>query len=125
MNSTIDGGPIYLKEEVCLDGNIDEIFNRIASHIEEMIIHICKYNPKPVKQEGDSFTFKRLGYKDNELKSSLSLYEIYDRIRMVDGEDYKSSYINFGEYKIEFTNAEIENNQIFAKVRIFHSIEKD
>ena len=119
MNATLDSGPIYLKKEVRLDGNLDEIFTRIARYIEEMIINICENNPEPVKQEGNSYTFKRLTHDDNELESSLSLKEIYDRIRMVDGDCYQNSYINFGEYKIEFKHAEINNNEILAKVRLF------
>ena len=125
MSSILDGGPIYLKREVSLDGNIDRIFTRIARNIEKMIINICKDDPTPVNQEGDSYSFKRLKYKDNELTRSLSLEEIYDRIRMVDGEDYQSSYINFGEYKIEFTNAEIQNNEILAKIKLFNKTDKD
>ena len=121
MNETLDGGPIYLKKEISLEGNIDKIFSRIAIHIEQMIINICKNNPIPVAQEGIPFTFKRLTYKDNELDDSLSIEEIHDRIRMVDGVDYESSYIRFGEYKIEFTNAEIKNNEILARVRLFNN----
>ena len=37
---------------------------------------------------------------------------------MVDGDDYKKAYINFGGYKIEFYDANLENNQLNAKVRI-------
>ncbi|KGG12095.1 hypothetical protein [Prochlorococcus sp. MIT 0601] len=118
INETLDAGPIYCKQEVSLKGNIDSIFARIGALIEDMIIYICINKPTPIDQEGDPYTFKRLSYKDNELNSAFSLDEIYDRIRMVDGKDYKSSYISFGQYKIEFTNAEIKNNEISAKIKI-------
>ena len=125
MNETLDSGPIYSKKEVSLQGNIDQIFRRIAVNIEEMIISICKNNPKPVSQKGLPYIFKRLSYKDNELSDLLSLSELYDRIRMVDGKDYDSSYINFGKYKIEFSDAEIKDNQILAKVKIFNNNKKN
>ncbi len=120
MSKTLDGGPIYKTIEVSLEGNIDEIFARISTHIEDMIIDISKFNPEPIIQKGQPFYFKRLTYENNEIDSSLSLGEIYDRIRMVDGEDYERSYINFGEYKIEFKNAEIKDNQIYANIRLFN-----
>ncbi len=118
MNETIDGGPIYQKEDISLKGNIDQIYSRIAISIEQMIINICRNNPSPVIQDGDPLYFKRLTYKDNELDCSLSLAEIYDRIRMVDGKDYRSCYLYFGEYKIEFKEADIRNEKISAKVII-------
>ena len=44
--------------------------------------------------------------------------KIYNHIRMVDGGDYKKAYINFGDYKIEFYDSNLENNAgktIFVK----------
>ena len=37
MTDTIDGGPIYLKRNVSLKGNLSEIFNRISDVINTMI----------------------------------------------------------------------------------------
>ena len=58
-------------------------------------------------------------YADNELKSKYSIKELYDRIRMVDGDGYKNAYINFGDYKIEFTDSQIQNNEIIARIRLY------
>tara|TARA_Y100001968_G_scaffold307221_2_gene324840 strand:- start:26696 stop:27367 length:672 start_codon:yes stop_codon:yes gene_type:complete len=118
MSDKLDAGPIYNRKEISLDGNLDKIFTRIAKCIDEMIIDICTNNPIPLEQEGEPTVFKRLTYKDNEIKKNFSLENIYDRIRMVDGVDYKNAYIDFGEYRIDLTNADIENNEILAKVRI-------
>ena len=82
-------------------------------------------NPIPVEQVGEVKNFKRLSYKDNELKKSFSLEKIYNHIRMVDGGDYKKAYINFGDYKIEFYDSNLENNQINAKVRILKDIDNN
>ena len=118
MNEILDSGPFYDYQEISLKGNLNEIFSRLAFSIEKMILNICKMNPIPIEQVGEVKNFKRLNYKDNELKKSFSLEKIYNHIRMVDGDDYKKAYINFGGYKIEFYDANLENNQLNAKVRI-------
>ena len=115
----IDSGPIYCQSEVSLDGNLDEIFKRMTCSIRKMILFICENNPKPFKQNGKPYIFKRLTYKDNELKKNFSLNELYDRIRMVDAEEYEKSYIIFGNYKIEFKNAKKKGDELNAEIRIF------
>ena len=45
--------------------------------------------PKPEEQIGELYLFKRLTFKENEIKKSMSISEIYDHIRMVDHEDYE------------------------------------
>lgn len=119
MTGVLDGGPIYDYLEVSLDGTISEIFTRIADCVEKLIILICRNNPHPIEQNGEVVTFKRLSSADNELLNSHSISELYDRIRMVDGDDYPKAYINFGIYKIEFTEATILGNELRTKVRIF------
>jgi methionyl-tRNA formyltransferase len=119
MTKIIDAGPIYDSTEVTLDGTITEIFFKISACIEKSIIKICKNNIEPQEQNGEVVLFNRLKYCENELKSSYTIKELYDRIRMVDGEGYKNAYINFGNYKIEVTDSKIKNNEIFAKIRLY------
>lgn len=118
MTEILDGGPIYDYIEVSLDGTISEIFSRIAACVEEIIVRICQNNIKPKEQIGNITLFKRLTYKDNELKSQYSLSELFDRIRMVDGLDYPRAYIKFGDYKLELTEAQLNDNKLFAKIQI-------
>ena len=54
--------------------------------------------------------------------SSL-LNELYNRIRMVDGEGYKKAYITFGDHKIEFSEAKIVENNLFAKIRLVKDVD--
>jgi len=119
MTEILDGGPIYDSIEVNLDGTIKEILSRIAVCVERLIIKICQENIDPKEQVGDVVTFNRLTYADNELKSKYSLKELYDRIRMVDGEGYKNAYIKFGDYKIDLKDSHIQNNEIVAKIRLY------
>ncbi|MBE3024362.1 methionyl-tRNA formyltransferase [Janthinobacterium sp. GW458P] len=121
MTEILDGGPIYDSIEVSLDGTISEIFSRISVCVEKLIIKICQENIKPKEQYGNIVPFSRLTYEDNELKSEYSIKELFDRIRMVDGASYKNAYINFGYYKIEFSNSFIRDNELYAKVRLYRN----
>lgn len=123
MTEILDGGPIYDSIKVSLDGTILEIFSRIAICVEKLILNICQNNVKPKEQIGEITLFKRLTYEENELKSQYSLNELFDRIRMVDGLDYPRAYIKFGKYKLEFTEAHLRSNQLFATIKIINSLD--
>ena len=121
MTKVIDGGPIYYSMNISLNGTISEIFSKIAKKIEKLIIKICKKNPKPLNQKGKVVKFYRLTNLDNRILNKYSLKEIYDRIRMVDGEGYKKAYIKFGNYKLEFSNSTIKKSKLIAKVKFYKS----
>lgn len=123
VTDVLDGGPIYDSLEITLDGNINEIFSKIANCVEKLIIKICKSNPLPSPQKGNILSFRRLSYADNELLESHSIKELYDRIRMVDGEDYQKAYMKFGDYKIEFSDSRVVNNELLAKIRIYKNVD--
>jgi methionyl-tRNA formyltransferase len=122
MTDNLDGGPIYDSFEVSLDGTISEIFSRIATCVEKLIVLICQNNPHPIEQHGEVVAFKRLSNSDNELLSNHSIKELYDRIRMVDGLDYPRAFINYGNHKIEFSEACLDGNLLLAKVKIISKI---
>jgi len=119
MTNVLDGGPIYERQEISLNGNIDEIYSKIAKCVEYLILKICNINPTPLPQKGNIVSFKRLSYADNILLKEYKINEHYDRIRMVDGVGYKRAYILFGDYKLEFSDAELVNNELLAKIRMF------
>jgi len=123
MTDVLDGGPIYDSKEISLEGNIDGIFSEIAKCVEELILKICKLNLIPLPQKGNVVSFKRLSYVDNQLLQEHSINEVYDRIRMVDGEGYKRAYITFGDHKIEFSEAKIVNNELLAKIRMLKDVD--
>ena len=122
MTDILDGGPIYDSFEVSLDGTISEIFSRIATCVEKLIVLICQNNPHPIEQNGEVVAFKRLSNSDNELLSNHSIKQLYDRIRMVDGLDYPRAFINYGNHKIEFSEACLDGNHLLAKVKIISKI---
>ena len=75
----------------------------------------------PSKQKGNSYVFKRLKEEDNKIDFNLSIKEIYDRIRMVDSNEYNKAYINLGNYKIQFSKAKITADKLIAQIKIIKS----
>ena len=48
----------------------------------------------------------------------MSLIQIYDHIRMLDGEGYPKAFLRFGPYRIEFSRASYKGDKIIADVEI-------
>lgn len=119
VDGGIDTGDIYLKEDVDLYGNVEEILVRISHVIfKKMIPHIIKSDIVPHKQEGEILEFKRRTAEQSELQEYFSLEKIYDYIRMLDGEGYPSAFIKFGKYRLEFSRASLKSGNIIADVKI-------
>lgn len=115
----LDAGPVYLKEPLSLAGNAEEIFRRASDIIfDKMIPFILENEPDPIPQEGRVEVFKRRTPKDSEVMEDMSMESIYDYIRMLDAEGYPRAYINYGQYKLEFSKADFSSDQIDAKVTI-------
>ena len=112
MTGELDSGPIYAASKVSLSGTLKDIFLRLNVAINDLIVEITDNSPSAVPQFGDPHVFKRLTIKDNEIPKGLKLEEIYDRIRMVDHEDYPNAFITYGDIKIEFSRAELEHDTI-------------
>jgi methionyl-tRNA formyltransferase len=118
MTESLDSGPLYISSDVSLNGRLSDIFSRISSAIEKMIIEICNNHPTPKPQIGEGVSFKRLQRADNELLHTHTISEIYDRIRMCDDPEYEKAFLNFGNVTLEFSDSGIQDEQITAKVRI-------
>ncbi len=118
MKEQIDSGAIYHSIPLTLQGNITDIWLSIASITHKLINYCITVNPEPIPQKGISYTYKRI--KDNQLKfdSTKNLSYIYDQIRMVDNDSYPNPYIEIGGYKIEFSRAKINNNNIITDAKI-------
>lgn len=115
----IDTWDIYMKENLNLDWTADEIL-KIASIIvyTKMIPKILENSLVPKKQEWEIISFKRRKEEEWELKRDFSLNKIYDFIRMLDWEWYPNAFIQFGNKKITFTNAELSYWKLNANIEI-------
>ncbi|HHV72895.1 MAG TPA: methionyl-tRNA formyltransferase [Clostridia bacterium] len=115
VDKKIDGGDIYLKKDLNLNGTAEEIFIRASKIIfNEMMPEIIYKNPIPQKQSGRVVEFKRRTKEQSELSPNFELEKIYDYIRMLDGEGYPKAFIRFGKYKIEFSRASLKTGKIIA-----------
>lgn len=113
----IDEGPVYRKEPLTLQGSAEEIFKRASKIIfHVMIPGILEDNPAPVPQEGEIVTFRRRKPEESELGLEFEPSEIYDYIRMLDAEGYPKAFIDYGNYRLEFTGAVMDGDEVKAKV---------
>ena len=123
MDQGIDTGPVYFKEPLSLDGSAEEIYLRAAVLTWKMIERLVKEDPKPVFQAGETVLFKRRSPVDSELPEFDTLQEIYDFIRMLDAPGYPHAFLNTKKYILKFTQANLSNKVLSAKVTI--RLEKD
>jgi len=123
MDGGIDAGPIYMKRPFSLrDGNVEDILRRASKIIfEEMIPYILRANTPPVMQVGDRvLEFKRRTPDDSNLNfAGGNIEDIYDFIRMLDGEGYPGAFLNFGARyggrKILLSNARLIDRKIVGR----------
>lgn len=114
----IDAGAIYLEDIISLSGSLDQIFDRLAGAIDKQIDFICDNKVEPIPQTGSPTYFNRLDISDNELPNQCSIQNFYDRVRMVDADDYPNAYLSFGNFKIEFRGATYHGGKITAEAKI-------
>lgn len=115
----LDAGDIYLQQDFSLlEGTAGEIYLKAAKVISEMIDEIIKSKPIPKPQVGDVVVFKRRTAEQSNISGLTDLTKIFDFIRMLDCEGYPRAFIDDGNVKYEFFNAELRNNKIVASVEI-------
>jgi len=119
VESGIDDGPIYLKKELELNGKASEIFERSSPIIMEMIAEIIDNDLLPKPQDGAVTIFKRRKPYQSNILEIKDIQQLYDHIRMLDCEGYPKAYFETENFKIEFNNADLKNNnELTANVRI-------
>ena len=118
MVKELDAGPVYLKRHLSLAGRAQDIFERMADLVYEMIGEIVRTEPKPVPQQGEVTTFRRRTPEMSILPEHGTVKELYDHIRMLDAETYPLAFLEHGDFRIEFTGAEIVGDTVRAQVVI-------
>ncbi len=118
VDKGIDTGDIYTKREMQLNGSATEIFLRSVPLIQDMIEYIIDNSLTPYPQEGEVVQFKRRTPAQSNITGITDLGKLYDHIRMLDAETYPKAFIESENIKIEFFNAQKNNNEIIAHVRI-------
>lgn len=119
MEKQLDSGPVYMKRPLSLKGNAEEIFARASTTIAAMIGDIARDQPAPTAQEGVPTVFKRLTPDQSEITARIEdIHEMYNHIRMLDAREYPRAYLDIGNYRFTFSNAQCHTNSIDATVRI-------
>ena len=84
ITEKIDGGPIFLKRNMSLNGSGEQIMLRMNKIILKMIKFYLKKLPKPKKQIGIVTYFKRRNPNQSKMLFTKRIDQIYDQIRIRD-----------------------------------------
>jgi methionyl-tRNA formyltransferase len=118
MVGEMDAGPIYLKQPLSLEGRAENIYEDAARITWDMIRTIVLERPEPTPQIGDVKTFKRRTPEMSELPLCTTAQKIYDFIRMLDAPSYPPAFIDYGDFRIEFSFATINGETVSANAKI-------
>ncbi len=114
----IDAGPVYCQREFDMsEGTVDEILTKASRiYFDDMISEIVRDRPTPKPQVGEVTIYKRRKPPQSELTPldirSITPRQLYDFIRMLDGEGYPKAYVSCKGGKIEFSNASLEGGRV-------------
>lgn len=118
MTHEFDAGPVYLKRDLGLGGNAEEIYMRATQLSFEMIEQIVKQQLEPQPQTGEAVVFKRRRPADSVLNQIASLEQMHDKIRMLDAEGYPNAFIEHEGFRFEFSRSALYNGRVVADVTI-------
>lgn len=118
MVDEMDAGPVYAKKDMSLDGRAEEIYIRAGKLSFEIIRWIIENEPVPEPQQGEVVHFKRRKPEQSELPTDGRLDALYDHIRMLDAPSYPPAFIERGNFRIEFSGAQLKGEELVAQVVI-------
>lgn len=119
-NNTIDGGEVYSRKKISLEGSANIIFEKIFFEIKGMIFKFIKKLPSPKKQKGKVVIFKRRKSAQSEIKDISKLRKLYNFIRMLDLDfnNFPKAYIINDYYKFIFSNVKFNKEYLDCNVKI-------
>ena len=112
----MDTGPVYFKEPLDIsEGNVDAILRRASNIIFEKMIPRFFYEELiPHEQRGEQVVFKRRTPEQSKIPDGLTQRQLYDHIRMLDGEGYPTAYQKMSTGRIYYRNAHLKGDVVFA-----------
>jgi methionyl-tRNA formyltransferase len=118
MVEDFDAGPVYFKEDLCLEGNAEEIYIR-ASYLSARMIHrIVEEQTVPQPQVGEPVIFKRRKSHESRIPELPNLQVLHDFLRMLDAEGYPPAFVEHSGFRYEFSRAALYDERIIADVVI-------
>ena len=118
MVDEMDAGPIYAKAPLGLDGCAEDIYVRAAGLAATLIAGSAESEPVPTPQTGDVVTFARRTPAESRLPENATPEQAYDFIRMLDATGYPPAFVEHGEWRCEFSHAQLEGDELRADVRL-------
>ncbi len=117
VSGGIDTGDVYFKEKLDIStGSADEILKRVSNVVfDRMIPRFIEEQLDPVQQIGEVVEFRRRTPEQSEIPDGLTQRQIYDYIRMLDGEGYLSAFRQYGTDRVYFSNAQFDGKTVTAK----------
>ena len=114
----LDGGEIYLKEDLDIStGSADDILKRAAKIVfEKMIPAFIEKKLNALPQQGKPVFFNRRKPEQSCIPFGLSSRQLYDYIRMLDGEGYPTAYLQTEHGKVYLRNASFQNGKVMAEL---------
>ncbi len=116
VSAGMDTGDVYLKKPLNIStGSAEDILSKASNVIfHDMIPVIIDEKPSIHPQEGDVVDFKRRTPEMSEIPEGLNQRQLYDYIRMLDGEGYPTAFRRYDGGKIYYWNARMENDVVYA-----------
>lgn len=118
MVRELDAGPVYLKRDLCIEGNAEEIYIRATYLSAEMIRFMIENEPAPEPQVGQPVEFARRKPVESQVPELPSLLNLYDFIRMLDATGYPAAFLQHAGYRYELKRANLYDGRIEASVTI-------
>ena len=125
MVEDFDAGPVYLKEDLCLEGNAEEIYIRASYLSAQMIRRIIEEQLAPQLQVGEVVIFKRRKPRESRIPELPNLQALHDFIRMLDAKGYPQAFLEHAGFRYEFSRAALYDRRITADVKITPIGKKD
>lgn len=118
MTEQLDAGSIFSKVPLSLAGTATEIFQRAAPLVYQLIAQIISQRLTPQPQQGEAEYFSRRTPAQSQLPENLNVADLYNFIRMLDGEGYPPAFVEHAGWRLEFTEAATDiDGGLTAKVR--------
>lgn len=122
IDKNLDHGPICLKKNFLLNGNLFNILKRMERTCVTMIKEIIKKkNLKFNQQKGKVSFYKRRKKRDSNIffQDLKNLNNYYDFIRMLDAKSYPSAYLDNNKFRFIFKNVKRYKNYLTADTKIY------
>lgn len=121
VEKNLDAGKVYLKNKFYIGlGSAEEIFIEASKVIFDMIQQLIEHPSPPQKQIGEPVFFKRRTPDESDMSNQKfkNYDEVYDFIRMLDGEGYPKSFLKIGKFKVTFSDVHKKGDKLSGRFDI-------